>query len=80
MMRCKHPGCRNEGEPCYINIDVLQPEVYYCLEHKEQHGFCLQCGVKLNDEEIEDHTGICIPCVVALDAISDDPNDLFTEH
>lgn len=67
-MRCRHPRCSEQGEPCYVDLDSLTPDVYYCVFHKEEFGFCLQCGFHLSEEELDDRTGLCLICLMQIDA------------
>jgi hypothetical protein len=72
--QCEHDGCQSKGEPCYINQHDLEPNGYYCDDHKRNEGFCPGCNLLWAGIESFDFspTGFCELCAEELTADLDD--------
>lgn len=68
MRRCQEPNCLDEGEPCFVDLNMLEPSVYFCIEHRAAHGFCTNCGLRLADmQNTEQQKGdLCLLCLTEL--------------
>lgn len=66
--KCQHPDCLAAGEPCFIDLNMLEPSLYYCLEHRVAHGFCTNCGLRLADlqEQAKNSGDLCLLCITEL--------------
>jgi hypothetical protein len=71
---CEHEGCEKQGEPCYINQHDLEPNGYYCDDHKREAGFCPGCNLFWMGWESFDFspTGLCELCA---DELADELDD-----
>ena len=66
---CQHPGCQEEGLPCYSASGDEESSGFYCLEHRQEHGFCYSCGLLWGASEFFDFgNGVCVNCRKDLEA------------
>lgn len=75
MPNCKEPPhCPYPGEPCYSTLNDFAADVHYCVEHKIKHHFCVECGLKLTADEINDKDPLCQLCLALIKQNMNDAN------
>ena len=57
---CQEPGCRERAITCWHWL--CAERAYYCPDHAEQHGFCINCGQFLRYYESALDPRICRDC------------------
>lgn len=79
--KCQHEGCTEEGNPCYLDDDLLaDPQrvtEYLCCNHAPEHGYCWCCGrFFAGIESFDFGNGLCEDCRVELLELEPDEEDM----